>query len=449
MGKIGKVLLFFNLLAAGGLFYLATQSWAKRQDIATTVLHYNLIPQGLPLTGDAGSDDGDIPFRVQQVGGVTTESVSRKFLNTYFGQAAGGPTLGGADRQPVSQVEEVKRVQQKLTGGPLGPGAAPGEKLAFLCGRFGQPAGGGVVYVPGVLAKMAESYDERTLVRRMAAPRNNEELVRNVETATAMLDKRFAAALAEPNPRLAGEEAERVKAASEAVKTAADAAKAAAAKFEANRADQAAFQDLTAKVEALRKAQADQAAVYADLGTAAARDDGDRRGRIAHLLLHLDTSADWQKRVGLVVGLRQYLKAVARQVDRYREMTRAADSQAVLDQAAFSEEYALLQQLAIERALLLERQLTVTADLRAQRAKDLEHVTQRRLQVARRAADLDALKKEVGEALAAQARVEAALFDTQKKAGELLQRNFDLEAQLAAAEKKADGGAGSSGAGGQ
>lgn len=438
MGKLGKVLLFVNLLAAAGLTYLATQSWAKRQDIAATALRYQLIPQGLPLTGPAREGDSAVPFRVQLSGGVSTETVSPTFLAKHFEQAAGGAALGGASPQPASQVEEVKRVQGKLTGGPLSASASPAERLTFLCGRYSVRPNGQIDYVPGVLARMAESYDERTLVRRLAffdriAP---DVLQKNVEQATAMLDKRFTAVVADPNPRLAGEEAEKVKAASEAVKTAADAAKQAAARFEQNRTDAAALQDLNAKTDALRKAQADQAAVYADLGTATSRDDADRRGRIAHLLMHLDSSADWQKRTALVVGLRQYMKAIDRQVDRYRDMARAADSQAVLDQAAFSEEFDLLRALATERALLLERQAGVTADLRSQRAKDVEALGQRRTQVARRLADLEALKKEVADALARQSEVEAKLFAVQKQVGEALQKNFDLESQLAAAEQK-------------
>src|SRR5437868_15416207 len=41
MSTLGKVLLFLNLLAAGGLCYLTVQDWSKRQEINGVLLRYH------------------------------------------------------------------------------------------------------------------------------------------------------------------------------------------------------------------------------------------------------------------------------------------------------------------------------------------------------------------------------------------------------------------------
>src|SRR5262249_29114232 len=58
----------------------------------------------------------------------------------------------------------------------------------------------------------------------------------------------------------------------------------------------------------------------AELRAGASKDEAERRAHIAHLLIHLDRDQDWQRRVALVVGLREYVKAVAAQTARFATM---------------------------------------------------------------------------------------------------------------------------------
>ena len=45
-----------------------------------------------------------------------------------------------------------------------------------------------------------------------------------------------------------------------------------------------------------------------EIRATAVKDEHERRARLAHLLVHLDPSPAWQKRVAMVVGLRQYVR---------------------------------------------------------------------------------------------------------------------------------------------
>jgi hypothetical protein len=123
MSLLSKILLFVNLLAAGGFAYLAVQDWQGRQTITASGLRHIVLLQGLPLGDPAdsatmtmtGDPDAEIPFPVEMGGGVTNRTVGRKLLEAYFQPAgaaaapAGGVTLGS--NQPVpSQLGEVRRV---------------------------------------------------------------------------------------------------------------------------------------------------------------------------------------------------------------------------------------------------------------------------------------------------------------------------------------------------
>ena len=108
MTLFGKVLLVFNLLAAGGFVYLATQDWKGRQNINATGLRYDLLVRGLPLDGPANfSTDDETPFRVDGPGGVPSKTVSKKLLEVYFQAVPGDATLGGGSAVP-NQLAEVR-----------------------------------------------------------------------------------------------------------------------------------------------------------------------------------------------------------------------------------------------------------------------------------------------------------------------------------------------------
>jgi hypothetical protein len=429
MGTLGKVLLFVNLLVAAGLVYVISQDWAKRHDAAAVALRHQLMLVGLPVEPQTSAESG-VPLKIETAGGYVVETASPKLLADHFQGADGGPALGGPP--PKSQVEEVKRVQGKVDA-QLAAAASPADKLALLCGRFTQQG-----FTPGWLAALAESYEERELVRTLAAtparqPVNPADVERDAAAAEAMLKRKFEAVVTKPNPQAATEEAARLKELSDAVRQADAQVRQATQNFAANSNPQT-RQALTAALQGMTKALDDQKAFLADAGASAARDEPDRRRRIAHLLAHLDKDAAWQKRVALVVGLRTYLAAVQDQVARLKDMAAGVQQQMVLDQATFSETYEVLKNLANYRAILLDQQARLTADLAAQRTRDREEVQQRLAQLQRRQQDLADLQAQVAAALTRQGQIEQGLFAVEKQVGETMQRNLELEQKLAEAE---------------
>lgn len=439
MSMPGKILLVVNFFVAAGLAYLIAQDWSARQTVTAVVARSALTLDGLPVEAWPTADDVRVDA---EVGGLhVVETVRPKMLADHFQGADGGPAFGGAVGEVKwSQVEEVQRARSKADA-QLAAAAGPAGKLVLLAGRYDAKG----AFAPGWLAAMAESYDERQLVRSLAEAAvpppgqpaaDPQALEEAVKTADAMLRRRFDAALAKPDPQLAAGETARVKDLSEALRAADAAAREANKQFFANPMDQAAGQKLADAVTALEQALRDQRQFLTALGNSAPRDEPDRRRRIAHLLAHLDRDAAWQKRVALVVGLRTYVAAVQDHVNRLRDMASGAQQQVVLDQAEFSETYEVLKGLANERALLLAQQSALTADLAAQRARDREAVAQRAAQLQRRQQELKELLDQVAAALTRQAEVEQGLLGVQKRVAETQQRNLDLLKQVDAAEQK-------------
>lgn len=452
MGTFGKVLLFVNLLAAAGVTYFATQDWAKRQEIQTSALRHYVILEGIPQDMPKGKDRtaDSVPFEVPMSGGYVTKEVRPGFLDSVIGVADGGPNFGNRSPQPASQTEELKAVQAKISQMLTGSEA---EQLGVLCGKFGPAQGNSPrPFSAGWLVGMAENYEVRDYIRGLAdTPNVNPAAVSDaVKTAKDMLDKRFKAVLNEPNPRLADEESAALKTAAENLRNAAAASKAALLELNKvqgqNPPPQANAPQLIAARAAANEALKAEAEAFialrrtlTDLNTAASRDAGDRAKRTAHLLMHLDPTPNWQKRVALVVGLRTYVQVVGEHVTRMRAMQVAAEQQIVSDQASFSEEYQLLSNLAAQRAVLLYQQQKVTADLKSQRAIDRAAVNARTAQLISHRAELAKLQAEVQATLAKQAEVESRLFEVERRVGQTLDKNADLEKTLDKAERAKTG----------
>ena len=66
MKLLGYVLLLLNLLAGAAVAYLASQSWAKRQEQNANALRYYLLKDGVPQKGAAiaagAPDDSAVPM---------------------------------------------------------------------------------------------------------------------------------------------------------------------------------------------------------------------------------------------------------------------------------------------------------------------------------------------------------------------------------------------------
>jgi len=446
MGTLGKILLFVNFAAFGGLTYFATQAWGARQAAAANALKHQLAITGMPVVAPAGSDadSGSVPLGTVVSLSLQVDAVRPSLLESHFTGTSGEEYAGTPF--PKTQMDAIDTAKRKADAKLSGMPAV--EQIALLAGTYtADPSSGRVVFTPGWLANMAETYAERVVVRKLADPtswqRQPDKKEDNAKTLLAMFARRFEA-LNKVDAKQADAEASAVKAATEVIRSANDDAKrkfaAYTALLAAADADQAATTAAgRAAGDALDKLNETYVAlqtVLSTVGTTASRDDGDRRKRIAHVLMNLAENAGWQKRVALTVGLRTYLAALSDQANRFQKMAGSAEQQVVLDQARFADEYDLLKNLAIGQSLLLKSQVAVRADLQAQRAKDEESVTQRRLLLEDRRAALAAVQERVAAQLAAQAETERRLFEVQKAVGDTLRKSFALEADLAAAEAK-------------
>ena len=163
MSLLGKILLVFNLLAAGGFAYLATQDWKGRQTTTAAGLRHVLLLRGLPLDGkDAFDEEDGVAFSVEMGGGIPTTHVSKKLLESYFAGGKGGVV--------TNQIAEVKRVRGDVE---QTIGAAPNRAAA----------------IAAFLLPMAETYEERAAIQAAAG---------NAEELKTRLDQKFDAAIKPP-----------------------------------------------------------------------------------------------------------------------------------------------------------------------------------------------------------------------------------------------------------
>jgi hypothetical protein len=165
------------------------------------------------------------------------------------------------------------------------------------------------------------------------------------------------------------------------------------------------------------------------------KDEPDRRTRLAHLLVHLDQSAAWQKRVAMIIGVKAYGAALDAQSGRFKEMIERLETATVDDQDRFVTQYAELRSLAITRTQLVLEKSEIRAQLTLQAQKDQDLVNQRQGQLDDLTAQLAAVKTEVNNILARQTLVEQKLFEVERKIGLTLESIYKLEAELRQRER--------------
>jgi hypothetical protein len=424
MRALGYVLLGFNLLATAGFAYLAVQDWKGRQEITAAGMRHQLMVVGLPLEGgpdqlpprvQKGSDGysdfaaNEVPFRVEMAGGRYTETVSPELLYSYF-SALGGAGGGGGEAGAVtaaaalggsvpvtSQINEVKRVR------------------GILRGAIDQ-SNDRVRLIQSLLLLQAESYEERAEILAIARAGN-----------AGQLDGRLMAKFDQvinPPKATTTEDIAAVRPTAEDVGN----EKKLPAGSTAEDRDKAREQDRAN----LRK----RMAKGADVRAQAARDEAERRAKVAHLLVHLDREAAWQKRVAMVVGLKAYVRAVAAQVVRFGMMSTRVDRQMLDDDTAFLAEYDLAEALARQRTLMVLDMKDLRAKLEDQQTKDQDFVTQRQTQLNALAAQLRAIKAEVDALLQQQSATEQQLFQVQRAVGDTLDLIYRLEDELYKLERE-------------
>lgn len=358
MRALGIALLIVNLLLTAVIgLYLAPQSWAKRQEMNASVAKAYLVKTGLPFDAakfDANSSTQPISFPT--TGGHIVESVSTDLLNGYFAGADGGPVN--------SQKEELEKAYGKIQG-DLNAMGGPADALNLLAGSYDAQRR----YVPGILALMANNYEQRSEVRGLV-----------------------------PTP--------------------------------GSKPDAKILQDNAARAKEILKQRYDE--------TVAAKTDLEKRDKLAHFLAYLNPQSNtWQKRVILVVGMKQYAKMLGDQTVAYDEIARRVSRQIELDQEFYVQEYERLKKLAIDRAQVRNMQKDVENDL-SQNKNDDDTATKARVeQKAKRVQELDTIRTAVKAQLDANAALEKKLQETQRAVGQKFDEILADEAKLEAAEKSA------------
>jgi hypothetical protein len=440
MSLLGKILIVFNLLAAGAFAYFAMQDYygdpAKgngRQAIAAAGLRHQLVLTGLPLGGVKNPTDGlppdvdamptaadaDVPFRMEGPGGAPVEWVSPKLLGAYFqGVGASSDPLFVNTAVP-NQLAEVARVKAKIEE-TLSAAGGPPAKVALLRGWL--------LYQIETLperAKVLELADAETVDRESGQPRAKtaDEVQRDADELQRRLLARVDGVLNPPKS---------LDASLTALPTDEE--------FAGADTDEKRLQLI-----AERRAKLDES-------RATALDEDERRRKVAHLLVHLSLEAGWQKRVLAVVGVRGYVKAVLAQARRFSEMAEQVSQELIDDQRAFfaqvdgrpetsdSPEHRGLLAEARDRTLVANRMAAIKAKMVNQAGKDADLVAQRKTHLDELAAQLAKIKTQVDGMLARQSAIESSLFEVQREVAITLDEVYKFEADLRALEQKLAGG---------
>ena len=476
MKLLGYVLLLLNLLAGAAVVYLASQSWAKKQEQNANALRYYLQKDGLPQEGAAVSagaaDDSTVPMPVSMGKSHTVDAVTVKFLKEHF---KGTETGAYSDAvPPASRIAELTRLKGKFDGVYSAKGSDT-EKLAFLVGKYS-----GTRFLPGPLVMLADTFDERQEYKALlgeilwpaGAPKKlkPEEIAANAKRAKEVFDAKIDAAINKPvsgkyiedvaaidaSKKLLQESEIAAKQVADDQKIAALAFKAqmdevlAGTKKEVDPAAMAAFfqfvgdpkggTDAEVKgksrlaVDAVRTAAKKLHETILKTGLTA-NDEGDRKRRGTILMQCLDASEPWQKRVVLTVGMTDYLAGlqdrIERQPDYPTRYERLKDYQLI----KFFEGYDRAKEQARDLDRLLARQVELRVAVEAQSAKAEGLVLQRKGQRDVAKAESEATEATVSGLVAEQDAVEKELFALQTRVGAMLRANFDLEDRVIAAEK--------------
>jgi hypothetical protein len=378
MTLLGKILIFFNLLAAGGFLYLATQDWKGRQTINAAFVRHKLILVGLPFEGPDNFDaEDETAFHLELAGGVPTETISKKILELYFQSAPGGePTTTLGDKSPVpNQLAEVKRVKAKIQLLMKDKGD---ERVEFL---------------KDWLINQCENYDQRLEVQSLVAAGNVAELEKRLFGLFDAVLSPATPATPESTSKLS----------------------------EADAADTKRVQDKLNQISESRSKP---------------QDLGERQFRVAHLLAHLSPDAAWQKRVMLVVGLRRYVAVVAAQAVRFQTMAARLDTLVLTDQMGYLGQEGTYNQLARDRTDLANRESKLRSEKVDEKRKEDDFIGLRTTQLGMIRSQLLKVKAEVDEALAKQGLIEQGLFEIQREVAITLDEVYKLETQLAARERE-------------
>ncbi len=399
MSTLGKVLLFVNLLLAVGVMYLAAQDYAKRQDLNAAAVKYQFVIGGQSVEAIKDADVGE-PAADQLIVNVTGPNkvprnviVSKKMIEGLY---TGADNTFAGSGVPNSQVELVNAVYTKLVQDVDAKANNSAAAVAELCGVLDRGT-----FLPGKLLNLADTYEERAAIRKLALV-PPDQMAASLKDARDRLKRRFDGVTAAPDP----EQPER---------------------------DRKTMEDLKAKIQAnpndpAPKAQLAELSAAGPTGPTAS--DAERRMKIAQLLMQVNPSPDWQKKVAITVGLKTYQLAITEQTGRLEAMGALTRDARFSDQQNFDAEYEQLKSFALENSKLVDQQDRVVKGLQETLATDEAVFNQRSAQLAALKTELATLTAEVSKKLEAQRAVEKSLFEVQREVGLTLRETGKLEGDL-------------------
>jgi hypothetical protein len=427
MTLLGKLLILFNLLAAGGFLYLATQDWKGRQTITAAAVRHKLLLVGLPVKGPDNFDPGDeTPFRIEMAGSAHTETISKKILELYFQAASAGdsPTFLG-DKSPVTcQLAEVKRVRAKIDA--ILKDKAAGERLQLL---------------NDWLIDQSLSFEQRQEVQELALAGNSAELEKRLMALFDAVQNQPAAATSDATPV-------NVKITDQVLASLREAGLTKVVELKVSPLKNKEFSQDDLATELAKVLDADElkrfqvpivnyaAMAQVNENRIKPLDEGERRNRIAHLLVHLSPDPNWQKRVVLVIGIRRYVVAITAQTARFKDMYARLDKLIVEDQKAYLAQERIENALARDRTELANEQSKLKADRVKAKSKEDDFVGQKQTVLNNIKKQLEKIKAEVDELLAKQGQIEAGLFEVQREVAITLDQVYQLELVLAERERE-------------
>ncbi len=429
MTLLGKLLILFNLLAAGGFVYLATQDWKARQTITAATIPRKLALVGLPLEGpDTFHPEDETEFRIEMAGGYHTKTISKKLLEIYFSAAPAfdSPSFP-SDKGPVPcQLAEVKRIKAKIES--ILKDKSDAEKVELL---------------KEWLINQSETYDQRLELQALIASGNALEMER-------LLIDLFDAVLTPPAPASVDSFAKAVL--NDQVLAnlkSANVPDTVLLKLAPLKNKELTREDMEKELAPLLgDLKEDEKTHYQTLIVNSAfssqlsdsrtkpSDSSDRQNRIARLLVHLSQEPAWQKRVLIVVGLRRYVNAIAEQAVRYKNMYARLELLIVTAQNDYMAKESDLNRIARDRTDLANQQSKLKAEKAAELRKEDDFLGQRRTQLAAIRKQLAKIKAEVDEMLVKQGTIESGLFDVQREVAITLDEVYHLEMVLAERERE-------------
>ena len=174
------------------------------------------------------------------------------------------------------------------------------------------------------------------------------------------------------------------------------------------------------------------AKVNAKLGVA---NRAELRAKIAHVLVNVNPTEPWRKRVMVVVGMEAYIDALNRQADSLASMFANIQQLIATDQAAFERHHADLVQVILKESDELHKAKVFLDDLTKTAAERKQQVALRQTEKNKYDARLAQARGESQSEVAKLNAIQKDLFGLQQKLVLAMQRNQTLEGELRSLEQ--------------